>query len=303
MDGTQAQAQVQAQGQVQALVQAHAHEQLLVQEQAQVQEEEQAQAKGKTGRPAGNHSKSLTPGMRDRICELHSIGWGYKAIHRKHPQIPVSTIRYTIKMEPLRKENASLPRSGRPRTRHLDGDDAKPRKRTPRKVNNKAAAAAAAHSMSPIVVDDSNSAVDSAMGMDESDTTPLEGSREVSAPIVFGDSSKMAADSTIRLSNNDEGDANHGRPSREHLFQMQHAARVLGSGDNNEGALRASAEGQPGNVEDRSIQRPIADNGLPPAPAPQAQRCLVCPHCGHGVPPAGVRAPARVEYRDVGVDP
>ncbi|KAK6836327.1 hypothetical protein PG987_006822 [Apiospora arundinis] len=111
--------------------------------------------------------------MRDRICELHSIGWGYKAIHRKHPQIPVSTIRYTIKMEPLRKENASLPRPGRPRTRHLNGDDAKPRKRTPRKVNNKAAAAAAvAHSMSPIVVHDSNSAVDSAMGMDESDTTP-----------------------------------------------------------------------------------------------------------------------------------
>jgi len=58
--------------------------------------------------------RELTPQMRSRICELHSIGWGYKRIHSKHPEVPISTIRDTIKMESRRQDNKSLPRSGRP---------------------------------------------------------------------------------------------------------------------------------------------------------------------------------------------
>lgn len=58
--------------------------------------------------------KELTPQLRSRICELHSIGWGAKRIHRKHPEIPVGTIRTTISREHLRDNNGTRPRSGRP---------------------------------------------------------------------------------------------------------------------------------------------------------------------------------------------
>lgn len=27
-------------------------------------------------------SKEIAPALRERICELHDIGWGYKRIHR-----------------------------------------------------------------------------------------------------------------------------------------------------------------------------------------------------------------------------
>lgn len=58
--------------------------------------------------------KELTPQLRSRICELHSIGWGARRIHRKHPEIPVGTIRTTISREHLRDNNGTRPRSGRP---------------------------------------------------------------------------------------------------------------------------------------------------------------------------------------------
>ena len=60
-------------------------------------------------------SKELTPALRERICELHDIGWGYRRIHRRYPWIPLSTIAYTIKKEPERKLGISKPRSGRPK--------------------------------------------------------------------------------------------------------------------------------------------------------------------------------------------
>lgn len=57
----------------------------------------------------------LTPALRERICELYAIGWGYKRIHKRYPWISLSGIRYTIKRESERKSGVSKPRSGRPR--------------------------------------------------------------------------------------------------------------------------------------------------------------------------------------------
>jgi transposase len=53
--------------------------------------------------------------MHARICELHDIGWGYKRIHTRSSQIPLSTIQYTIRKENQRNDQQSLPRSGRPK--------------------------------------------------------------------------------------------------------------------------------------------------------------------------------------------
>lgn len=60
-------------------------------------------------------SKELTPALRERICELHAIKWGYRRIHQRYPWISISTIRYTIKKEPERQMGVSKPRSGRPK--------------------------------------------------------------------------------------------------------------------------------------------------------------------------------------------
>ncbi|KAJ5104253.1 hypothetical protein N7532_004782 [Penicillium argentinense] len=60
-------------------------------------------------------SKELTPAIRERICELHAIGWGYRRIHQRYPYIPISTIRYSIIKERERHEGVSKPRSGRPK--------------------------------------------------------------------------------------------------------------------------------------------------------------------------------------------
>ncbi|KAJ5641803.1 hypothetical protein N7490_005803 [Penicillium lividum] len=57
----------------------------------------------------------LTSATRERICELHAIGWGYKRIHQRYPYISLSTIRYTIKREPERRAGVSKARSGRPK--------------------------------------------------------------------------------------------------------------------------------------------------------------------------------------------
>lgn len=59
--------------------------------------------------------RELDPCMRARICELHtSARWGYKRIHKMHPEIPISTIRDTIKREQERTNQRSKPRSGAP---------------------------------------------------------------------------------------------------------------------------------------------------------------------------------------------
>ncbi|KAK1254284.1 hypothetical protein MKX08_008279 [Trichoderma sp. CBMAI-0020] len=59
--------------------------------------------------------KELSPTLRSRICALHSGGYGYKRIHQLHPDVPVSTIRYTIKKEADRHDNKSMARPGQPR--------------------------------------------------------------------------------------------------------------------------------------------------------------------------------------------
>lgn len=58
--------------------------------------------------------RELSPQLRSRICELHSIGWGPKKIHDKHPEIPINTIKTTIRRECERENNQSKARSGRP---------------------------------------------------------------------------------------------------------------------------------------------------------------------------------------------
>ena len=42
-------------------------------------------------------SSKICPNGSARICELHSIGWGYKRIRKKHSHISLSTIRYANK--------------------------------------------------------------------------------------------------------------------------------------------------------------------------------------------------------------
>lgn len=59
--------------------------------------------------------KELDPQIRSRICELHSIGWGPTKIYRQHPEIPLSTIKTTIRRESIRVNNTTRARSGRPR--------------------------------------------------------------------------------------------------------------------------------------------------------------------------------------------
>lgn len=59
--------------------------------------------------------RELTPQMRSRLCELKSIGLSYNQIHQRHPEIPMGTIRSTIRREKDRDDNKTAPRSGRPR--------------------------------------------------------------------------------------------------------------------------------------------------------------------------------------------
>ena len=65
--------------------------------------------------PKTQGAKELDPTLRARICELHSIGWGYKRIHKKHPDISLYCIRYTIQQEDKRNNQRSCPRSGQPK--------------------------------------------------------------------------------------------------------------------------------------------------------------------------------------------
>lgn len=59
--------------------------------------------------------KELSPQIHSRICELKSIGWSYGKIKERYPEIPLGTIRSTIRSEATRKDNESKPRSGRPK--------------------------------------------------------------------------------------------------------------------------------------------------------------------------------------------
>jgi len=57
----------------------------------------------------------LSPQMRSRICELHSLRYSHARIHKIHPEIPLGTIKTTIRREALRVDNQTRPRSGAPR--------------------------------------------------------------------------------------------------------------------------------------------------------------------------------------------
>ena len=59
--------------------------------------------------------RELIPQMRARICELHSLKWGPLQIHKRHPEIPLGSIKTTIRRQALRDDHTSRPRTGRPR--------------------------------------------------------------------------------------------------------------------------------------------------------------------------------------------
>jgi transposase len=59
--------------------------------------------------------RELSPQLRSRICELRSIGFSANRIHKIHPEIPLGTIRTTIRRESQRDDNTTRVRSGRPR--------------------------------------------------------------------------------------------------------------------------------------------------------------------------------------------
>ena len=44
----------------------------------------------------GRRGKESSPQTHSRICELNSIGWDFKRIYNKHPEIPISTIKSTL---------------------------------------------------------------------------------------------------------------------------------------------------------------------------------------------------------------
>jgi hypothetical protein len=72
----------------------------------------------------GRRGAELSPQMRARICELRSLKWSYDRIHKKHPEIPRTTIADTCRNEIKRLNNASMPRSGAPRVITEDERDA-----------------------------------------------------------------------------------------------------------------------------------------------------------------------------------
>jgi transposase len=58
--------------------------------------------------------KELSPYMRTKICEARACGLTPKEIAFQH-SVNVDTVRYTLKKERARLENALRPQSGRPR--------------------------------------------------------------------------------------------------------------------------------------------------------------------------------------------
>ena len=59
--------------------------------------------------------RELTPQMRARICELHSINWTPTQIHKRYPELSISTIRSRIGRSAVRINQVSRPRTGAPR--------------------------------------------------------------------------------------------------------------------------------------------------------------------------------------------
>jgi hypothetical protein len=60
--------------------------------------------------------KELSPCMRARLVELSSCGWKVPRIHQKYPEIPLSSIRTTLRNYPIGTSDfTSKPRAGRPR--------------------------------------------------------------------------------------------------------------------------------------------------------------------------------------------
>ncbi|KAL6412216.1 transposase [Ilyonectria robusta] len=57
----------------------------------------------------------LTPQLRSRICELRTQGFSHAKIKKAHPEIPLGTIKSTLRREAHRVDNQTNPRSGRPR--------------------------------------------------------------------------------------------------------------------------------------------------------------------------------------------
>lgn len=52
-------------------------------------------------------SKDLVSTMRAGLYELRDIGWSYRKIHEKYPEIPISKIHYTIKQQSQRMQKAT----------------------------------------------------------------------------------------------------------------------------------------------------------------------------------------------------
>ncbi|OQD72675.1 hypothetical protein PENANT_c235G00440, partial [Penicillium antarcticum] len=65
----------------------------------------------------GKRGPELDCLTRAKICELHAAnGWGATTIKKQRfPDIPCSTIQYTLTQEAKRQKHESLPRSGQPR--------------------------------------------------------------------------------------------------------------------------------------------------------------------------------------------
>lgn len=75
--------------------------------------------------PRGRRDKELDSETRSRICELKfTCKWGAKRIQKyRFPDIPLSTIHYTLREEHKRLNNHSRPRSGGPRKLTEDDRD------------------------------------------------------------------------------------------------------------------------------------------------------------------------------------
>jgi transposase len=59
--------------------------------------------------------RELSPQMRSAICELRALNYSHSRIHKLHPEIPLGTIKSTLRREATRLDNQSRPRSGGPR--------------------------------------------------------------------------------------------------------------------------------------------------------------------------------------------
>lgn len=59
--------------------------------------------------------KELDPQTRSRICELKLQGWSYTRLSERFPDIPVGTMKSTVRRESARENNVTKPRPGAPK--------------------------------------------------------------------------------------------------------------------------------------------------------------------------------------------